>query len=119
MADREGLPPMDGSSPAPQEGHQPQNSLASRHIYPGAEDVTQFPPTSMPIDSSVNGTGAVDDVVPLPISGDLFPFPSPSVDLAPDWGWLQQYPLPVLPVHTDPSGPMASTNEMPGFVSSL
>ncbi len=60
----------------------------------------------------------VEDMV-LPISGDIFPFPSPSLDLAQDWGWLHQNPLPVLPVGSDPVGQIDRNNEVADFVGAI
>ncbi len=63
--------------------------------------------------------GVNDDGSILPISGELFPFPSPSVDLAQDWGWLHQNPLPTLPVESGSTGQGNRNNEMPEFVGAV
>jgi hypothetical protein len=57
----------------------------------------------------------IDDVL-RPISGDLFPFPSPSIDIAQDWGWLHQNPLPAFLASSDLVGQIDSNNELPEFV---
>lgn len=68
--------------------------------------------------ANIPATGAnVGDVVMPAVSGSLFPFPSPGIELTPDWAWLHQYPFPVLPVSS--GAQIASNNEIAPFVSAI
>lgn len=107
-ADLGTLPLVEASSPASPDRNRPRG-------IQGAEGPCMFPDSTLAVD--VRGSVTTGDDVVLPISGDLFAFPSPTLDLAQDWGWLHQNPLPALPVGSDLVGELGDSNQIHELVS--
>ncbi len=104
------VPPLEVSSPDQHERtHDPV------HDFRETDESSQFPLTVLATDAPANGA-TLDDVL-LPMTGDLFPFPSPGLDLAQDWGWLHQNTLPILPVNSDSIGQIDPNNRINNGVS--
>lgn len=90
-----------------------------------ADRGTHLETTTLTTDTPINGvTFAVNEVdvgienVALPVLEHLFPFPSPPLDLADDWGWSHQNPA-VLPVNSDPVAQIDGNEDMAELVGAL
>ncbi|KAJ5619148.1 hypothetical protein N7510_003132 [Penicillium lagena] len=66
-------------------------------------------------DAPENMAGADDGALHIPV--DLFPFPTPSLDLTQDWSWLHQNSLPAFPGNSDQVGHIDGEHAVPGLSS--
>ena len=74
----------------------------------------QFSTAAFADEVATNGTAGSNNILPIP--NELYPFPTPAVDLSDDWGWLQQTSLPTFSIGSDQIGATSRSNEIHDLV---